>query len=114
MPRAGYQDFVDLFQANVLSSFRVVHFQDIVPHYPLRFQQGIVEHVLPPYHHVAMELWEPYEVFTGTLQHCYMGAGEDPRCSNSVKPWRWNPDDHMTYLGIPNDNCRPESLFIKR
>jgi hypothetical protein len=98
MPRLGYQDCADLFDQHVgkSSAFRVVHYRDIVPHYPLRDLE---------YHHVGTELWEPQEQFNGTLKQCD-GSGEDEQCSDSVPVWRWNPHDHLTYLGIATDNCQ--------
>ena len=104
MPRVGYADFVELFEDHVESSFRVVHFRDIVPHFPLRFPKGVMRRAFP-YHHVATELWEPQKHFNGTLVHCN-GSGEDLHCSDAVPLWQWDPDDHKTYLGIPNDNCQ--------
>lgn len=98
MPRVGYKDFAKLFHDNVDSSFRVVHFRDIVPHYPLRIKHAF------PFHHVGSELWEPQKHFNGTLRHCD-GSGEDPHCSDSLPIWHWDPADHMNYLGIQNDNC---------
>ena len=104
MPRLGYQDFADLFDKHVESSFRVVHYRDIVPHYPLRIEKGLLRGPFH-YHHVGSELWEPHKLFNGTLRHCN-GSGEDPQCSDSIPIWHWDPDDHMTYMGIPNDNCK--------
>jgi len=100
MPRVGHKDSADLFEQNVESSFRVVHYRDIVPHYPLRV--GVEDKL---YHHVGKELWESQEHFNGTLKHCD-GSGEDMQCSDSIPVWRWEPSDHMTYLGVANDNCK--------
>lgn len=104
MPRLGYPDFAQLFHEHVESSFRVVHYRDIVPHYPLRIQKGLLRSHFR-YHHVGSELWEPQKQFNGMLTHCN-GSGEDPHCSDSIPLWHWDSDDHMTYLGIPNDNCK--------
>lgn len=104
MPRLGYKDFSQLFHEHVESPFRVVHYRDIVPHYPLRVEKGLLRAPFH-YHHVGSELWEPLKQFNGTLVHCD-GSGEDPHCSDSVPLWHWDPDDHMTYMGIPNNNCK--------
>lgn len=98
MPRVGHEDFVQLFHDHVESSYRVVHYRDIVPHYPLR-----INHI-SPYHHVGSEVWIPQKDFNGTLQLCD-GSGEDPDCSGSLKMWQWDPDDHNTYLGLWNNDC---------
>ncbi len=93
MPRVGHENFAALFDARV-SVFRVIHYRDIVPHYPLEAFG---------YRHPAGQLWEPREAFNGTLTTC--SGQEDPLCADSVPPYQWKPSDHMTYLGVHNDNC---------
>ena len=94
MPRVGHQDFASLFE-RVVAGYRVVHFRDIVPHYPLMEPFG--------YRHPFAQLWEPQELFNGTLVACV--GEEDPKCADSVPPYDWRPKDHMTYLGVHNSNC---------
>jgi hypothetical protein len=93
-PRVGHQDFAALLESRV-ALFRVVHFEDIVPHYPLMEPFG--------YRHSFTELWEPFEVYNGTFIVCK--GEEDPHCADSVKPWDFKPSDHMVYLGVRNSNC---------
>jgi hypothetical protein len=74
---------------------RVVHLDDIVPHYPF---------VDMGYHHVPTEVWQ-----TGNASHTVYtvcdGSGEDPHCSNAVPARKWSPSDHDTYMNIHNDGC---------
>ena len=101
-PRTGNGEYSALVNELLLgSTFRHVHYTDPVPHVP------------PPalgYVHACQEYYEPNEEWDGTLTSCgevdpAVPAGEsceDPgHCMLQWKDRQLNPDDHMTYLGIP-------------
>lgn len=74
-------------------AFRVIHFEDPVPHLPLELM-GFVH--------------PPTEVFYGSeaggaWRQCSSSNGEDAACSNSVLPV--DAKDHDTYLGVGIDSC---------
>ena len=72
-----------------LSTFRVVHNQDLVPHWP--FNGDTME-----YYHVCTEAFENAD---GVVSTCNDSC-EDPACSDQFKPHQWRPEQHMTYLGM--------------
>ena len=90
-PRTGdekYSAFVG--QQELLSTFRVVHNRDIVPHWP--FAGDTLG-----YHHVCTEEFEDED---GSVKTCDSSC-EDPSCSDQYQPHEWRPEEHMTYLGHP-------------
>jgi len=92
MPRIGNEALYDFFRENVQSrgvSWRVVHYNDIVPQ--------IVPRPLG-YHHVATEQWNDSPT-NGTIIRTCDGSGEDPTCADSLWFWEWSADAHMWYLG---------------
>ncbi|KAJ1781352.1 hypothetical protein LPJ59_007066 [Coemansia sp. RSA 2399] len=100
-PRVGNHKFVqhvDALLATEGGGLRVVHEADIVPHLPrplfLPFQD---------YAHSGREAWakDSDDVPASVLVLCQEGGErEDPSCSASVSPLRWNIVDHMAYPGI--------------
>ncbi|KAJ1886480.1 hypothetical protein LPJ81_006696 [Coemansia sp. IMI 209127] len=99
-PRVGNHKFaqhVDALLATEGGGLRVVHEADIVPHLPrplfLPFQD---------YAHSGREAWakDSDDVPASVLVLCQEGEREDPSCSASVSPLRWNIVDHMAYPGI--------------
>ena len=86
-PRTGDPAYAAFAGTHVPDSWRLVHFQDPVPHMP-----GLVM----GYSHVCHEV---YEDFDGSLRVCDDSC-EDPTCGDQWPPLSWNDDDHMTYLGV--------------
>jgi len=94
-PRVGDANYAAYYNAKVSPSFRVVHYEDIVPHVPTTYEG---------FHHVAQEIWYNSESDQSFVQ-CNM-SGEDPNCSDSL----WFPistSDHTLYMGYPigGDGC---------
>lgn len=96
-PRVGDQKYAN-FVGTVagLTTWRVVHNQDIVPHWPFNDYLN--------YFHACTE---EFEDEVGQLHSCGTGKAadgsdtcEDPACSSQFKPYQWRSDDHMTYLGL--------------
>jgi pimeloyl-ACP methyl ester carboxylesterase len=98
-PRVGDPKFAAWFAARFGSWFRVVHWNDPVPHVPpadFGFQ------------HVGREVW--YDSPSDARIICADGThGEDRDCSDSVAV-ALAVDDHFTYLGHPVVQCRPFGL----
>lgn len=91
-PRTGNPGWADYFNQTVQGNrFRLVNWRDLVPHVPPR-DFG--------YEHFPYEIWE---LKNGTYLVCN-GSGEDPSCSDSLAP-DYYPPDHMTYMGVHNNNC---------
>lgn len=89
-PRTGDETYSNFVKSQTgLTSWRVVHYQDPVPHLPT--VTGM------EYYHVCTEVYEDVD---GTVRICD-DTCEDPTCGAQ---WQWpvdcNPDDHMTYLGV--------------
>ena len=96
-PRTGNGDYSAVVN-ELLRSYRHVHYADPVPHVP------------PPafgYVHACQEYYEPNEVWDGTLTACGEVSASEKSCEDlgeCMLQWKdrqLNPDDHMTYLGIP-------------
>jgi hypothetical protein len=108
MPRVGERDFTIAFQRAMSGrSIRVVHFRDVVPHYPL---------TLFGYTHVCNEWWNATNNNQSPLKicGCVGSVGEDPSCADSVPPYDWHPKDHMTYLGVFNGGGCQEEKHLHR
>jgi len=84
-PRTGNDVFADYYHSQVPSTFRVVNYRDLVPHYPPE---------LIGFHHVATEVW--YDG-SGNYNICDE-SGEDPNCSDSI--WVYSIGDHVDYMGV--------------
>lgn len=90
-PRTGDQKYADFVtsRADFPELWRVVHYRDIVPHWPFDEYMGF-----------AHACSEEYEDESGAIVSCALC--EDPACSAQFdQPRDWRPDDHMTYLGFP-------------
>jgi len=99
-PRTGNNKY-SAFVNSLSTTFRHVHYADPVPHVP------------PPafgFVHECTQMYEPNEVWDGTLQSCGTVSTSVPdgnsceatdTCMLSWKDSQLNPDDHMTYLGVP-------------
>lgn len=76
------------------STYRHVHYADPVPHVP------------PPaagYTHICTEMYEPNEIYDGTIKQC----GAEPNnceasgsCMDVWKDKQLNTQDHLVYLGL--------------
>jgi len=102
MPRVGNDDFVALYDTLNISTFRTVHYHDLVPHWPFEIFD---------YHHVPTEIWEYNATDPNDWKVCD-GSGEDPTCSDSVPIYEWNPADHMYYFGVHNNDCVNETDIV--
>ena len=111
-------------------AYRVVHYEDPVPHLPLELMEyahpptevcvlaGALRGATPnrplqaplpppltPTHTARVNALRSFynsESAAGYVQ-CSSTNGEDPTCSNSILPIA--PDDHNVYLDIPIDDC---------
>lgn len=90
-PRVGNAAFVDAFSRYGISSIRVTHYYDIVPHVPENFLD---------YYHVSQEVW--YNEANSDYTLCSDGDNkEDPYCSDSCAPTKCTSiSDHMNYVKI--------------
>jgi len=77
------------------SIFRVIHYQDLVPHVPFEWMK---------YAHPGNEVFFSEDMKTYKVCN---DSGEDPSCSNQFYP-NYNPKDHDFYfIQIDNrSNCR--------
>lgn len=83
-PRVGNLAFSQLFAKRVGTSWRVVHWDDIVPTVPLKGMG---------FHHVGTEIL--YNLENTSYQVCN-GSGEDPKCERRG----FSTKQHGNYLGI--------------
>jgi len=93
-PRVGNLAFSEAhdqyIDQNSIPSWRVTHYDDIVPHVP--------EEILG-YNHVNTEVW--YDEASDSYVICDE-SGEDPNCSNSCSPTHCTSvSDHLDYLNTP-------------
>lgn len=86
-PRTGDSAYAS-FATNKVQTFRVTHYKDIVPHLPIT---AVME-----FYHVCTE---EYEDNIGNLKTC-TNTCEDPSCADQFTESQWDPEDHMTYLGL--------------
>lgn len=86
-PRTGDPEYSAFANALVPDAWRVVHYQDPVPHAP-----GL----LMGYYHTCHEVYEDVD---GSVRVCDDSC-EDPTCADQWSLKETNSEDHMTYLGI--------------
>ena len=86
-PRVGDAKYAAFSNAKLAEQYRVVHYQDPVPHIPPT--------LYPQYRHTA---FEEYEDQNGTVRQCN-SSGEDPTCADQWNDFQTNVNDHMVYLG---------------
>jgi len=98
MPRVGDYDFSSALSSRVLTSDRVVHRADVVPHLPLCVGMGNCSDAPGDPYHYGTEVWYTGDVSAGTNYTVCDGSGEDPRCSNSKFP-SYSASDHCKYFG---------------
>uniref|UniRef100_A0AC35UC31 Lipase_3 domain-containing protein n=1 Tax=Rhabditophanes sp. KR3021 TaxID=114890 RepID=A0AC35UC31_9BILA len=84
-PRIGDYEFAQYVQSRLNYLFRVVHYHDIIPHFPACTSNGNGCKEIPsePYHH-STEIWYGSEktMKKGEYQVCDTNNGEDPNCSD--------------------------------
>ena len=97
-PRVGNLEFVKSFSSFSLSSFRITHYYDIVPHVPEEFLD---------YRHISNEIW--YNEENSEYKICNdLNNKEDDTCSNSCSPTHCTSfDDHVYYLNVSMGNDPP-------
>ena len=97
-PRVGNEFFVDNFHSYDITSYRITHYYDIVPHVPEEFLG---------YLHISNEIW--YNEANTEYKICDDTNGEeDDTCSNSCAPLHCtSTKDHLNYLNVQmgNDYC---------
>lgn len=94
-PRVGNKQFSDL--VSNITSYRVTHYYDLVPHLPFEFLD---------YHHVRQEIW--YNEDNTDFTECDDKFYEDSSCCNSCGSTDCiSIDDHLNYLNITmgSDGC---------
>ena len=90
-PRTGNQLFVDSFNSYRVTSYRITHAYDMVPHVPEEFLH---------YHHISNEIW--YNEANTQYKICNdYDNTEDDSCSNSCAPIHCTSvSDHSNYLNV--------------
>lgn len=98
-PRVGNTAFAAYVFSQVADSFRVIHYEDIVPHVPT---------IAMDYRHHNYEVW--YQKDMKSYKVC---NAEDPTCSDSVSPTKWNAGDHdiSNYLKIATVQTNLRRMF---
>jgi len=98
-PRTGNVQYAAFATSKGPVTFRHVHYADPVPHLPPPTPTGNTG-----YAHVCTEMYEPNEVFNGTIQACgdaKSGSCEEKgECMDMWKDSELNTNDHLTYLGV--------------
>ena len=97
-PRVGNLEFVQDFNKYNVTSYRITHYHDMVPHVPEE---------LFGYHHISNEIW--YNEDNSEYKICddsnYI---EDNSCSNSCAPLHCtSASDHLYYLNVNMGNGEP-------
>ncbi len=77
-----------------ITSYRITHYYDIVPHVPEEFFN---------YKHISEEIW--YSENNMDYLICQDENKEDSNCSNSCSPLKCTSfDDHLNYMNISMGN----------
>jgi len=94
-PRVGNKEFVKDFNNYNITSYRVTHYYDMVPHVPEEFFG---------YYHISNEIWYNRENSEYTICNDYDNE-EDNLCSNSCAPLHCtSTSDHLYYLNVTMGN----------
>jgi len=107
-PRVGDFNYASNVDTLFSGIYRVVHYEDIVPHVPpcslLDTSCTIGKLVKPigsifwqPWH-VGAQIWYDYD-FT-SYQTCTANFGEDPNCSDSIDLVAGSIEQHLHYFGL--------------
>lgn len=100
-PRVGNSEFSNDFNSYNISSFRVTHYYDIVPHVPEEFLG---------YKHIQNEIW--YNKDNSNYKICNDDNTEDKQCSNSCSPTHCTSfDDHLYYLNVSMGTDKKEYCY---
>jgi len=103
-PRAGDKDFSTALVSEGISSFRVTHHDDVVPHAPPEALG---------FYHSEREIY--YKDSSSSNYKVCDGSGEDSSCSNSCSPlFCTSVDDHLLYMGVAmgSDNCASSDAIV--
>ena len=94
-PRVGNKEFVEDFNNYNITSYRITHYYDMVPHVPEEFLG---------YRHISNEIW--YNRENTNYQICNdFDNKEDNQCSNSCSPLHCtSTSDHLNYLNVTMGN----------
>ena len=94
-PRVGNLDFVDSYNSYNITSYRITHHYDMIPHLPEE---------LFDYLHIPNEIW--YNEQNNEYKICDDSNNkEDNTCSNSCAPLHCtSTSDHMNYLNVSMGN----------
>lgn len=101
-PRVGEVDFVNYAQSKLSDIYRVINYQDVVPHAP--------PHYLGFRHEGTEEWYNPEGMQTRT--EC---PSESDNCSNSVPDRKFTADDHhiVNYMKLKIEVYYPYSTFVE-
>jgi hypothetical protein len=90
-PRVGNKEFVEDFNNYNITSYRITHYYDMVPHVPEEFLG---------YHHISNEIWYNRENLEYIICNDFDNL-EDSKCSNSCSPLHCtSTSDHLYYLNV--------------
>ena len=107
-PRAGNLAYAEFSDSLIPDQYRMVHYQDEVPHLPPTAPI--------PYHHTATEMYITVRDYQGEQDiHQCDGSGEDPNCMDQWGELHRSTDDHLIYLGC-DMSCGqicPTSAFLQ-
>lgn len=94
-PRVGNKEFVQDFNNYDITSYRVTHYYDMVPHVPEEFLD---------YRHISLEIW--YNRDNSRYKICTdYDNEEDNSCSNQCAPLHCtSTSDHLYYLNVTMGN----------
>jgi predicted lipase len=93
-PRVGNDYFSEYMHSFKITSYRITHYYDIVPHVPEEFFN---------YKHISEEIW--YSENNMDYLICQDENKEDSNCSNSCSPLKCTSfDDHLNYMNISMGN----------
>ena len=100
-PRVGNSEFVKDFNKYKVTSYRITHYYDMVPHVPEEFLK---------YSHISNEIW--YNEDNSKFKICNDYLSEDNSCSNSCGPVHCtSTSDHLTYLNMSMGNDNDSSCY---
>ncbi|KJE98200.1 lipase [Capsaspora owczarzaki ATCC 30864] len=92
-PRVGNKAFSQYFGIHVPNTYRIVHYNDIVPHLPPQFN-----HTVEEFHHICTEYFQDQN--DANVRKCDSSC-EDPTCMDSIPATHYSAEAHTVYLTIP-------------
>ena len=125
-PRVGNYELAVNIDKIFGAIYRVVHYEDIVPHVPpcsindmiCNKSQGVnplVSDILWQPWHAGIEIW--YNDNFTDYQTCIANFGEDPKCSDSINLLQTSINQHRVYFNIHDaglckqENSNSNSIF---